>query len=129
MGKKILIVDDEPDILLILRKILEKEGYKVIDAESGEEGLKKIKEVKPDLALVDIMMPGMDGWEVCRRIKENEDTKDITVAMLTVKTEDPDKVKSFDEALADWHIAKPIKRERLIKTVKWLLESPLERGK
>ncbi|MFQ5975660.1 MAG: PleD family two-component system response regulator [Candidatus Hydrothermarchaeales archaeon] len=123
----IMVVDDEADMRFMVRKVLENEGYEVIEAENGKTALEKLKETKPDLLLLDVMMPGLDGWEVCKRIRENEDTKDIIVTMLTVKSSDEDKVTSFDEGLADWHISKPFKKQRFVRTVKWLLESPLQR--
>lgn len=124
---KIMVVDDEADMRFMVRKILENEGHEVIEAEAGKVALDKLKEVKPDLILLDVMMPGLDGWEVCKQIRENKETENITVAMLTVKSTDEDKVTSFDDGLADWHISKPFKKKRFVKTVKWLLESPLER--
>ncbi|MFQ6136831.1 MAG: response regulator transcription factor [Candidatus Hydrothermarchaeales archaeon] len=124
---KIMVVDDEDGMRFMIRKILEREGYEVTEAGSGEECLEMLKHDKPDLILLDVMMPGLDGWEVCKKIRENKESESITVAMLTVKSADEDKVKSFDEGLADWHINKPFERERLLKTVKWLLESPLKR--
>ncbi len=128
MAKKIMVVDDEEDILFIVKETLSREGFTVVSASSGLEALKKIKKERPDLILLDVMMPGLDGWETCRRIKEDEDTKDIMVTMLTVKSEDEDKVKSLDYALADWHISKPIERDKLLRTVKWLLSTPLKRA-
>ncbi|MEE8358349.1 MAG: response regulator [Candidatus Hydrothermarchaeales archaeon] len=124
---KIMVVDDEADMRFMVRKILENEGHEVIEAEAGKVALDKLKEVKPDLILLDVMMPGLDGWEVCKQIRENKETENITVTMLTVKSTDEDKVTSFDDGLADWHISKPFKKKRFVKTVKWLLESPLER--
>lgn len=124
---KIMVVDDEADMRFMVRKILENEGHEVIEAETGKVALDKLKEVKPDLILLDVMMPGLDGWDVCKQIRENKETENITVAMLTVKSTDEDKVTSFDDGLADWHISKPFKKKRFVKTVKWLLESPLER--
>jgi two-component system alkaline phosphatase synthesis response regulator PhoP len=124
---KIMVVDDEENIVKIVKTMLESAGHDVITANSGRECLEILKHEKPDLILMDVMMPGMDGWETCRKIKENSETKDIIVSMLTVKSEDEDKVKSFDEAIADWHISKPIRKERLVQTVEWLLKRPFKR--
>ncbi len=124
---KIMVVDDEPDIIYLVSKILKGEGYEVVSARSGDEALKILKKEKPTLILLDVMMPGLDGWETCKRIKDDPALKNITVAMLTVKSEDEDKVQSFDYAIADWHIAKPIEKEKFVRTVKWLLTSPLQR--
>ena len=125
--EKILVVDDEPDVLEVVKSRLELHGFQVITAKDGEEALQKVEQEEPDLVLLDVMMPGLDGWEVCKQIRENKETENITVTMLTVKSTDEDKVTSFDDGLADWHISKPFKKKRFVKTVKWLLESPLER--
>lgn len=126
--RKILVVDDEADMRFMVRKILESEGFEVQEAEDGKAALEKLKNFIPDLILLDVMMPGLDGWEVCKRIRDNEETKSVIVTMLTVKSSDEDKVISFDDALADWHISKPFKKKRFIQTINWLLESPLQKG-
>lgn len=123
---KIMIVDDEEKIRYIVRKMLEGEGYEVLEAEGGQQCLDILESDKPDLILMDVMMPEMDGWEAALAVKKNEANKDIIISMLTVKSEDEDKIKSLDEASADWHIAKPIKRDKLLQTVSWLLTKPLK---
>jgi CheY-like chemotaxis protein len=125
--KKILVVDDESDILFVISKMLEREGYETVKAESGEKAVEVLKETKPDLILLDVMMPGWDGWETCSKIKANEETKQIPVAMLTAKTADADKIKALEECGAEWHISKPIDRPKFIETVKWLLDAPPRR--
>jgi CheY-like chemotaxis protein len=121
--KKIMIVDDDQELRDVLRGILEIEGYQVIEAESGQKCLDKLKAgEKPDLVLLDVMMPELDGWETCKRIKEDKKLKGTVVAMLTVKSQDNDKMKSLGYATADWHIAKPIDKKRFVKTVKWILD-------
>jgi DNA-binding response OmpR family regulator len=127
MMSTIMVVDDEKDILFVLDKMLKKEGYEVILVESGEAALEMLKDTKPDLILLDVMMPGLDGWETGAKIKSGEDTKNITIAMLTAKTSDDDKIKSLEDSLADWHISKPLDRAKLIDTVKWLLGNPPRR--
>ncbi|MEE8401486.1 MAG: response regulator [Candidatus Hydrothermarchaeaceae archaeon] len=124
MGK-ILIVDDEEKIRHIVRRMLESDGHDVMEADGGEECFKILKNDIPDLILMDVMMPEMDGWEVSRRIREDSAYKDVLISMLTVKSDDEDKIKSLDGAKA-WHIAKPIRREKLLRTVKWLLQRPLD---
>lgn len=125
---KVLVVDDEDDLRLVVRSALAGAGFRVYEASGGREALEVVRDVRPDLVLLDVMMPDMDGWEVCRRIKEDASTKEITVSMLTVKVRDPDKVRSFDYALADWHISKPLDVLELPKTVQWLLEKPIKRA-
>ncbi len=124
---KILVVDDEPDIIYLVTKILGGEGYTVVGATSGEEAIPKIKKEKPDLVLLDVMMPNLDGWETCKRIRADKEIKNTLIAMLTVKSEDADKIQSFDYAIADWHIAKPIDKPKFMRTVKWLLTNPMKR--
>ena len=123
---KIMIVDDEEKIRYIVRKMLEAEGYQVIEADGGKACLELLKEEKPDLILMDVMMPEMDGWDAAKEVKSDESNKDVIISMLTVKSEDEDKIKSLDEASADWHIAKPVKRDKLLQTVGWLLTKPLK---
>ena len=123
---KILIVDDEEKIRYIVRRMLEGEGYEVLEAEGGKECLEVLKSEKPDLILMDVMMPEMEGWEAAAAVKKDESNKGIIISMLTVKSEDEDKIKSLDEASADWHIAKPVKRDKLLQTVGWLLTKPLK---
>ena len=118
-----MIVDDDEQHRMVLRAILEQEGYQVIEADSGKKCLAILKEgERPDLILLDVMMPELDGWETCSRIKKDKKTKDLTVAMLTIKSQDPDKMKSLSNAGADWHITKPIEKDRFLKSVKWLLK-------
>jgi DNA-binding response OmpR family regulator len=99
---KIMIVDDEPDIVLLMSTFLEKAGYSVVGVGSGEECLEKLKESKVDLILMDIMMPGMDGFEACKRIKGGPKTKDIPVIMLTVKGKEKDVLKGMKLGAVDY---------------------------
>ena len=93
MPKKILIVEDEANIRELLRLYLEREGYTVLEAENGVEGIKKWKSDKPDMLLLDVMMPVMDGWEVCREIRAESD---VPIIMLTAKGETADRVSGLD---------------------------------
>ena len=120
---KIMLVDDEPDIRLIERIILEKNGYEIIETESGEDCLETIKTEKPDIILLDIMMPGINGWETAKQIKESDDTKDIPVIMVTVKGSEEDMTKSFQYGHSDGHIAKPIIKEKLLNTIEWIAKT------
>lgn len=115
---KILIVDDESDIRFLARKILVKEKYEVLEASTVKECLEKLKEEKPDLILMDIMMPNLDGWEVTKRIKEDEETKDVIIIIFTVRDSDDSKIKSLQYAKADAHIDKPFDKEELLATIK-----------
>lgn len=117
---KILLVDDEPDILEIVGYNLTSEGYKVITAENGKEAVKKAKKEKPQLIILDVMMPEMDGIEACEQIRLIPDLKDVIVTFLTARGEDYSQVAGF-EAGADDYITKPIKPKVLISKVKALL--------
>lgn len=102
----ILIVEDEQDLLELLRYNLDREGYEVRTAATGEEGLKIVREQKPDLMLLDLMLPAMDGLEVCRTLKSREHTEDIHIIMLTARGEESDIVKGLEMG-ADDYITKP----------------------
>ncbi len=121
MGKKILVVDDEDDLLFIIRSVLSKKGYVVKEAKSGEECLNILTVEKPDLIYMDIMMPGIDGWETVRKIKTNPDTRHIPVSMLSVKSDPEDLRKSREYSLADEHLTKPVDFEALLNTTESLL--------
>ncbi len=118
-----MVVDDEPGIRFILRKMLEGAGYKVLESESGEECLEILDKEKVNLVLMDVMMPGMNGWETTKRIRENEALKITKVIMLTVRADEEDMEKSFQYAGSNGHINKPIVMEQLLATVKWVLDN------
>mgnify|MGYP005953103881 CR=1 FL=1 len=114
MPKKILIVEDEANIRELLRLYLEREGYTVLEAENGVEGIKKWKSDKPDMLLLDVMMPVMDGWEVCKEIRAESD---VPIIMLTAREEEADKVMGL-ELGADDYITKPFSMRELMARVK-----------
>lgn len=117
---KILLVDDEPDILEIVGYNLSAEGYQVLTAENGIQAVKKAKKEKPQLIILDVMMPEMDGIEACEQIRKNPDLKDTIITFLTARGEDYSQVAGFD-AGADDYITKPIKPKVLVSKVKALL--------
>ena len=117
---KILCVDDEPDILEIVGYNLSSEGYQVITAANGQEGVKKAKKELPHLIILDLMMPEMDGIEACEIIRKNPDLKNTIITFLTARGEDYSQVAGFD-AGADDYITKPIKPKVLVSKVKALL--------
>ena len=114
MPKKILIVEDEANIRELLRLYLEREGYTVLEAENGVEGIKKWKSDKPDMLLLDVMMPVMDGWEVCREIRAESD---VPIIMLTAKGETADRVSGLEMG-ADDSIVKPLEMPEVIARVR-----------
>lgn len=116
----ILVVDDDPDILEILSYNLNAEGYKVVTAENGVEGVKKAKKKKPQLVILDVMMPEMDGIEACEQIRETKGLENTIITFLTARGEDYSQVAGFD-AGADDYITKPVKPKVLMSKVKALL--------
>ncbi len=114
--KKILVVDDEPDVSKLLKARLESAGYAVFAAFDGVEALKAVKEFSPDLILLDVMLPKMDGYQVCRLLKFDEKSKNIPVIMLTARAGESDKDKSL-EAGADAYLTKPFKSDELLSTI------------
>ncbi|GAB4137765.1 MAG: response regulator transcription factor [Bacteroidia bacterium] len=117
---KILLVDDEEDIIEFLSYNLKKEGYEVITALSGEQGLELAKKELPQLIILDVMMPGIDGIEVCRELRNTPGLQDVLIAFLTARSEDYSHIAGFD-AGADDYINKPIKPRVLLSRIKALL--------
>lgn len=117
---KILLVDDEPDILEIVGYHLKKEGYQVFKATKGTEAVISAKTIQPDLILLDIMMPEMDGIEACEKIRALEGLENVMIAFFTARGEDYSQVAGF-EAGADDYITKPVKPKVLVSKVKGLL--------
>jgi PleD family two-component response regulator len=120
-GYKILVVDDEDHIRRILKFQLEKHGYRVVLAENGEVALELVRRESPDLILLDLMMPRIDGFETCRRIRQNFQTSQIPVIILTAKSELPDKIKGLQDGANDYLI-KPYSNEELLLRVRNVLE-------
>ena len=120
MGKKILLVDDEEDILDFLELILDEQGYTVIKANSGREALAAAQLNHPELILLDIMMPEMDGWEVLKLLKADEEVSHIPVAMLTARTEMKDKIQGLQEGAIDY-ICKPFATKELLDKLEIIL--------
>jgi len=119
---KIMVVDDEPDVLEVVKLILESDGYQVVTASSGQEALNIIEKEKPDLVLLDIIMPRMDGWEVFSRIKSNPRTHSIPVIMLTAKDQRIDKLIGLHVVRVDDYITKPFGRAELLERIKRVLQ-------
>jgi DNA-binding response OmpR family regulator len=122
MATTILIVDDDEDILRLLRKILEVEGYAVLDARDGEEAIVQVKTHRPDLVVLDLNLPKMDGFVVCEQIKNDPKTARIPVLMLTAAY---DKVEHAERGLllgADEYVVKPFLREVLLHNIQRMLE-------
>jgi two-component system, OmpR family, alkaline phosphatase synthesis response regulator PhoP len=117
---KILLVDDEPDIIEFLGYNLRKEGYTVLTAGNGRDAVKTARKELPQLIILDVMMPDMDGIETCRQIREHKELREILVAFLTARSEDYTQIAGFDVG-ADDYITKPIKPRVFISRVRALL--------
>lgn len=118
--KNILIVEDEKDIQELVRYNLVKEGYRVTCADSGEEALKTIQSLHPDLMVLDLMLPGVDGLEVCRRLKKDSATADIPIIMLTAKGEESDIVTGLEMG-ADDYVTKPFSLKVFVTRIRAVL--------
>jgi two-component system, OmpR family, alkaline phosphatase synthesis response regulator PhoP len=121
MAKTILVADDEQNILRLIRMNLERQGYKVVTAPDGREVLRIVEESHPDLIVLDVMMPYVDGFEVLKRLKTDPLTKHIPVIMLTVKAQDAD-VFEAESRGADVYLTKPINPGELVAFVNRVLE-------
>ncbi len=121
LGKPtILVVEDEAPLLTLLRYNLEKQGFRVEEATDGPEALLRVAEGKPDLILLDWMLPAMSGIEVCRQIRRKPDTRELPIIMVTARTEDQDAVRALDTG-ADDYITKPFAMEALLARIRALL--------
>ena len=114
-AKKILLIEDEKNIILGVKTCLEVANYRVVVVENGEKALEVTFREKPDLILLDLMLPGIDGFEVCQKLKSMDDTKEIPVVVLTAKTEEKDKEKAKGGGNA--YMTKPFRPEELWKVI------------
>lgn len=121
MPKRILIVDDDPGIMVALRALLEVNGYQTLVAFSGEEAMEVIDRHHPDLVLLDVLLPVVDGFEVCQRVRENPGFKDIRIVLVTALGSEAHVVKGLDLG-ADAYVVKPFSNASLVAKVKELLE-------
>lgn len=115
--KVILCIEDEPEMIDLIRLILSRRGFEILGANGGKEGLEMIRKNHPDLVLLDLMMPEMDGWEVYQQMKADETTRDIPVIVVTAKAQSIDKVLGLHIAKVDDYIAKPFSPQELLASV------------
>jgi DNA-binding response OmpR family regulator len=128
---RILVVEDEPDVAELLRYHFGKEGYEVVVAPTGTEAVKRARDLRPEVILLDLMVPQLNGWEVCRRLKAESDTRAIPIIMVTGRVEEGDKVLGF-ELGADDYVTKPFSPRELVARVRAVVrrgrhEEPVER--
>lgn len=128
MAGEILIVDDEPNIVLSLEFLMKKEGYRVRTASNGEEALHAIRESKPDLVLLDVMMPRMDGYEVCEAVRNDPEMKTVRIVMLTAKGREVEREKGLALG-ADDYVTKPFATRDLVEKVREFMNSESGRQK
>jgi len=120
--KKILAVDDEKHIVRLVQVNLERAGYTVVTANDGKEALQKVSDENPDLVVLDVMMPYMDGFEVLQNLRRNPSTRDIPVIMLTAKAQDADVFKGWQSGV-DCYLTKPFNPMELLSFVKRIFDS------
>ena len=121
MAKEILIVDDEPNVVVPIQFLMEQQGYRVMAAERSEDALDLIYQYKPDLVLLDIMLSGIDGYEVCEIIRQNPNYRNVKIFFLTAKSREEEIAKGLALG-ADTYITKPLSNLALVAKVKELLE-------
>ncbi|HUI88811.1 MAG TPA: response regulator [Anaerolineales bacterium] len=117
VAKRILCIEDEPEMIDLIRLILGRRGFEVSGASGGMAGIKAVREQLPDLVLLDLMMPDMDGWEVYQQMKANETTRNIPVIVVTAKAQNIDKVLGLHIAKVDDYISKPFSPQELMSSV------------
>lgn len=120
--RKVVCVEDEPEMIDLIQLILNRKGFEVIGANGGVKGLETIRKVKPDLVLLDLMMPEMDGWQVYQQLKADESTQDIPVIVVTAKAQNIDKVLGLHIAKVDDYISKPFSLQELVDRVDKVLK-------
>ncbi len=119
--KKVLCIEDEPEMIDLIKLILERKGFEVLGAIGGKEGLEAIRREMPDLILLDLMMPEVDGWEVFRQMRADEQIKDIPVIVVTAKAQSIDKVLGLHIAKVDDYVTKPFGPQELLRSVNKVL--------
>ena len=120
-GKLVICIEDEQEMIDLVQLILGRRGFTVEGANGGLEGLEKVQKRKPDLVLLDLMMPDMDGWEVYQRMKSDEELRDIPVIVITAKAQSIDKVLGLHIAKVDDYITKPFGPQELLESVEKIL--------
>ena len=120
-AKRVVCIEDEPEMIDLVRLILGRKGFEVIGANGGVEGLEAVRREKPDLVLLDLMMPDMDGWEVYQQIKADEALRHIPVVVVTAKAQSIDKVLGLHIAMVDDYITKPFGPQELLESIAKIL--------
>ena len=124
ISKKVLIIEDDPSFLRAVSHIVEKEGYNVTNASNGMTGLRMAKEENPDLLILDVMLPGIDGFEICNQLRHEPQTAKLPIIMLSAKGQETDKTTGLKVG-ADEYLTKPVDREVLLEKITALLAKEL----
>jgi two-component system response regulator VicR len=124
--KKVVCIEDESEMIDLVKLILGRKGFDLTGAMGGREGLEAVRRIKPDLVLLDLMMPDMDGWEVYQQMKAEEELKDIPVIVVTAKAQSIDKVVGLHIAKVDDYVTKPFGPQELLKSVERVLSKAKE---
>ncbi|MBE9508978.1 MAG: response regulator [Chloroflexi bacterium] len=119
--KVVVCIEDEPEMIELVKLILGRKGFELVGAVGGREGLDTVRRLKPDLVLLDLMMPDMDGWEVYQQMKTDSDLKDIPVIVVTAKAQSIDKVLGLHIAKVDDYVTKPFGPQELLESVNKVL--------
>ena len=122
--KTVVYIEDDPDMIDLLRLILRTRGINLVGAVGGREGLETVRQVKPDLILLDLMMPEMNGWEVFQRVKAEDEISDTPIIIVTVKSRTLDRVLGLQVFKAEDYVTKPFETQRLIQSVCTVLDLP-----
>jgi DNA-binding response OmpR family regulator len=126
--KRILCIEDESEMIELMRLVLEREGFEVVGAMGGEKGLAEMKQVKPDVVLLDLMMPGIDGWEVFRQMRADHELADIPVIIVTAKAQSIDKVLGLQVAKVNDYVTKPFGPKDLISSIQRVLAAQAQKS-
>jgi two-component system response regulator VicR len=119
--KVVVCIEDEPEMIDLVKLILGRKGFDLVGAVGGREGLETVRKLKPDLVLLDLMMPDMDGWEVYQQMKADDELKDIPVIVVTAKAQSIDKVLGLHIAKVDDYVTKPFGPQELLQSVNKVL--------
>jgi DNA-binding response OmpR family regulator len=120
--RTVVCIEDEPEMIDLVRLILGRKGFELIGAVGGREGLETVRKIKPDLVLLDLMMPDIDGWEVYQQMKADDDLKEIPVIVVTAKAQSIDRVLGLHIAKVDDYITKPFGPQELLESVRKVLQ-------
>jgi DNA-binding response OmpR family regulator len=119
--RRVVYIEDEAEMIDLVRLILSRKGYEVIGANGGREGLDMVRQLRPDLVLLDLMMPDMDGWDVYQQMRADETTRGIPVIVITAKAQSIDKVLGLHIAKVDAYISKPFSPQELVDSIEKVL--------